>query len=236
MIVKKIKLTKSLRAQLPFSFAGIALLTTTLIGAVLLAIIWNYYTGLEKQYLKSNVKGTANNLSRIAENSEIYSGDSLTEFTDVFQNQAKVTAFLIQCRVRILDTNDNAVADTGSPSKSWNITVPKPKSRENNGDLLPRFEGEDDQGQSAFSIEPSENQRPQNDNPPAYSFQVNPNMFGYLLMQDAKMCSTAALQWSLRHLFMTPIRMCWGMSNFRKVPNTAVRSSTTSFAGGQSPA
>jgi len=180
--MKKLRLFKSLRAQLPFSFAGIALLTTTLIGVVLLAIIWNYYSGLEKRFLDSNVKGTANSLGRIADNSEIQAGDSLTEFTEVFQNQSKVAAFLVQCRVRILDTENNVIADTGSPSKSWNITVPKPRE---NDQQPPPQPNEDDPGQSAFSIEPSENQLPQQDeNPSAYSFRANPNMFGYLLMQD----------------------------------------------------
>ncbi len=180
--MNKIRQFKSLRAQLPISFAAIALLTTTLIGAVLLAIIWNYYSGLEKQYLDSNVRGTANSLSRIAENSGIKAGDSLSDFADVFQNQSRVAAFLVQCRVRVLDINNTVIYDTGSPSQSWKITVPKP--REKNQQPTPQPE-ENETEQPAFSIEPSENKPPQpGENPPAYSFQANPNMFGYLLMQE----------------------------------------------------
>jgi signal transduction histidine kinase len=180
--MRKLRLFKSLRAQLPISFAGIALLTTTLIGAFLLFIIWNYYSDMEKRFLDSNVHGTANSLSRIAENSDIYSGASLTEYKDVFQNQSKVAAFLVQSRVRILDLENDVITDTGSPSRSWNITVPRPKS--DNGQPPPQPEATAE-GESAFSIEPSENQRPQGENPQAFSFQANPNIFGYLLAQDA---------------------------------------------------
>ncbi|NPV39781.1 MAG: HAMP domain-containing histidine kinase [Anaerolineae bacterium] len=181
--MKTIRQFKSLRAQLPISFAAIALLTTTLIGAVLLAIIWNYYGGLEKQYLESNVRGTANSLSRIAENSGIQAGDSLSDFTDVIQNQSRVAAFLVQCRVRVLDTNNMVIYDTGSPSQSWNITVPKPKEK---SQQPPPLSEENVTEQPAFSIEPSENKPPQQgENPPAYSFQANPIMFGYLLMQES---------------------------------------------------
>jgi len=178
--MRKIKIFQSLRTQLPFFFAVIALLTTTLIGVVLLFIIWSNYSDVEKKYLDSNVRGTANSLSRIAENAEISPEDNLLEYQDVFQNQARVTAFLAQCRVRILDAQGNLVADSGPPSRSWKITVPRPRAE---GEPPPQPDSESGD-QSAFSIEPSENQPPQNDNPPAYSFQANPNMFGYLLMQD----------------------------------------------------
>ena len=210
--MKKRGFIQSLRAQLPISFAGVALLTTTMIGAALYFIIWNYYTGLEKNYLDGNVHGTANNLTRIAENSEISSDDSLMDFQDVFQDQVKVTAFLIQSRVRILDKDLNEIADSGSPSKSWKITMPGPQSANNqpppreeskgeqisDNEMIPGDDANDgtssssEAGQAAasdnspsFSLEPSDDQRSQNDNPPAYSLQANPDMFGFQLMQDA---------------------------------------------------
>jgi hypothetical protein len=49
-------------------------------------------------------------------------------------------------------------------------------------------------GAARLSIEPSENKPPQQgETPPAYSFQANPIMFGYLLMQESTMNSVAAL-------------------------------------------
>ena len=83
----------SLRTQLPLSYASIALITTTLIGAVLLFIIWNYYHGLEEKYLNSNLHGTANSLTRIVEENDINDPKLLKDYSDVFQNQANITAF-----------------------------------------------------------------------------------------------------------------------------------------------
>ncbi len=198
--MKKHKIFKSLRAQLPFSFAGIVLLTITLVGMVMYFTIWSYYSGLEKQYLDTNVHGTANNISRIVENSDITQNDSLMDYQDVFQNQAKLTAFLIQSRVRILDIDHNLIADSGSPSKSWNITVPRPQRNDTqpgppNGQNSGEAAGNDSAGTSqtptpdlsSFSLEPSENRPPQNANetPPDYSVQANPNLFGYIMVQDA---------------------------------------------------
>ena len=121
--MKRHKLFRSLRTQLPLSFGVLALLTTTLIGIVMALTIWKNYNNLENRYLNNNVFGTANSISRIVQKSEISLGDSLLEYQDVFQNQARITAFLIQSRVRILDVNGNAIADSGSPSQSWNIRM-----------------------------------------------------------------------------------------------------------------
>lgn len=194
MMKNKVRLFRSLRTQLPLSYIGIALLTTSMIGVVMLFTIGNYYSDLEKQYLDANIHGTANNLSRIAESFEIEQTDSLADFSDVFQNQVKVTAFLIQSRVRIMDTEGNVIADSGSPSRSWNITMSRPRPSE---DQQPPEQEEDtvsmgaessesDPAQSSFSLEPSNDNKPQqNRNLPAYSIQANPNMFGYQLLQDA---------------------------------------------------
>lgn len=177
---KKTRFLGSLRTQLPVSYASIALITTTLIGAVLLFIIWNYYHGLEEKYLNSNLHGTANNLTRIVEENDITDPESLIEYSDVFQNQANVTAFLIQSRMRVLDIERNVIADSGSPSKSWNITIPRPNS--NNGQQ-PSQTGANGDERPSFSLEKSEGQSSQDSesNPPPYSIQANPNMFGFLL-------------------------------------------------------
>ena len=183
-----------MRTQLPLSYIGIALLTTSMIGVVMLFTIGNYYSDLEKQYLDSNIHATVNNLSRIAESFEIGQSDSLADFRDVFQNQVKVTAFLIQSRVRILDIEGNVIADSGSPSRSWNITMSRPKpsddqrasSREDDSVLTDAENNDSESAQSSFSLEPSDENKPaQSGNLPAYSIQVNPNMFGYQLLQDA---------------------------------------------------
>ena len=48
---------KTLRLLLPLTYAGIALLATSLIGVVLFLIISNYYQTLEQKYLDGNAKG-----------------------------------------------------------------------------------------------------------------------------------------------------------------------------------
>ena len=203
--MKKHKLFKSLRTQLPLSFGALALLTTTLIGIVLALRIWKYYNNIENQYLNNNVFGTANSISRIVQKSEISLGDSLVEYQDVFQNQAKITAFLIQSRVRILDVNGYAVADSGSPTQSWNITVPRshysdqqsPSAADETHGIDPSSmptevadaeeipETENTTNTSSFSLEPSQEDDPtKNDDPQAaYSFQANLDIFGFILMQ-----------------------------------------------------
>jgi signal transduction histidine kinase len=177
---KKTRFLTSLRTQLPVSYASIALITTTLIGAVLLFIIWNYYHGLEEKYLNSNLHGTANSLARIIETNDITDPESLLRYSDVFQNQTNVTAFLIQSRMRVLDINRNVIADSGSPSRSWNITIPRPNS--SGGQQPAKTEPTGDERPS-FSLEKSEDQSSRNSdsNPPPYSIQANPNMFGFLL-------------------------------------------------------
>ncbi len=177
---KKTRFLDSLRTQLPLSYASIALITTTLIGAVLLFIIGNYYHGLEEKYLNSNLHGTANSLTRIVEENDITDPESLIDYSDVFQNQANVTAFLIQSRMRVLDIDRTVIADSGSPSKSWNITIPRPNSKSGQ---LPSQTGTNGDERPSFSLEKSEDQSLQDfeANPPPYSIQANPNIFGFLL-------------------------------------------------------
>lgn len=182
----------SLRTQLPLSYAGIALITTTLIGAVMFFIVSNYYHGLEEKYLNSNLRGTVNSVMSIVKDSDITESSTLVQYSDVFQNQADITAFLIQSRMRILDIDHNVIADSGSPSDSWNITIPRPKADE---EKEPQQSETTDNDQQSFSLERSDNQPRQdsNGNNPPYSIQANPNMFGFLLQdtgdEDSKRSS-----------------------------------------------
>lgn len=175
---------KSLRTQLPLSYAGIALITTTLIGAVSLFVIWNYYHGLEKAYLSSNLRGTVNSVMSIVEENQIDDPGTLAQYSDVFQNQTKITAFLVQSRMRILDADRNVIADSGSPSDSWNITIPKPKNADNKQPIDSSNSSEFTSGdQQSFSLQRSEDISPQDNGgkAPPYSIQANPAMFGFLL-------------------------------------------------------
>ncbi len=95
---------RMMRVRLALSYAGIALLVTISLGAVLLALLRSYYARMELDYLYSNAKAFSSlaapmlmkNLSK-----------------DVQDAQVSNLAFLSQTRVRILDPQKNVLADSG---------------------------------------------------------------------------------------------------------------------------
>ncbi len=177
------KFFRSLKVQMPYSFATISLITTSIIGLVLYFIIWNYYTGLEERYLDANVQGFSDNLTRIADTMDIQIDDSLEDYEYVFQGQSQLTAFLIQSRVKVMDNDHEIIADSGSPSESWNITIPNPPSSDDrSGDTS---SDENQNSPSSFSLEPSEGQLSGGEKPPPFTFRANPNIFGFQLKEDA---------------------------------------------------
>jgi hypothetical protein len=122
--MKKFLFLKTLRFLLPLTYAGIALLATSLLGVVLYLIIGNYYRGLEQSYLDGNAQGLAQSLSSLASREKILGNDNLKENVGLFKNQVNVAAFLMQSRVRILDSEGNVIADSGTPDKAWYIHLP----------------------------------------------------------------------------------------------------------------
>ena len=122
--MSKIQFPNTLRIQLPLTYAGIALLATSLIGAVLYLIIGNYYLTLEQKYLDGNARGLAQNLSDLSRREYISGTDGLHVNAEQFNNRVSLAAFLMQSRVRILDAAGNVIAASGKPTKDWNIHLP----------------------------------------------------------------------------------------------------------------
>jgi signal transduction histidine kinase len=98
----------SLRWWLPLSYAGIALLATLSLGAILLTILLVYYQAREQEYLDSNAQAVSARLAPLVANHAAPA---------VLQAEAQGFAFLLQSRVRILDTDRRVLVDSGLPSE-----------------------------------------------------------------------------------------------------------------------
>lgn len=163
------KFFRSLKVQLPYAFATMSLITTSLIGLVLYIIIWNYYSGLEVRNLDTNIHDLVNNLTGIARAIDIDVEDSIDDYGDIFQGQSELTAFLIQSRVKIMDSDHEIIADSGSPSESWTIPLSQLQSNES-------IPGITDLENNAINI---------NKDPAAFSIRGSPAILGFPLLHDA---------------------------------------------------
>ncbi len=172
---------KTLRLQLPLTYAGIALLATSLIGVVLFLIISNYYQTLEQKYLDGNANGLGRSLSALAHRENISGNGDIQTNLDLFKNQATVAAFLMQSRVKILDLDLNIIADSGTPTKAWYIHLPPSKEIPLPDQDTPS--GVDSTGQP-FSFSPGSKPESMGQNPPPPGFNASPNMFGFMLESE----------------------------------------------------
>jgi signal transduction histidine kinase len=95
---------RSIRWELPLSYAAIALLATLALGAVLLLTLRGYYRQLEQAYLESSALGFSQTLA------PVFQGESET-----LQAEVLGLSFLSQTRVRLLDPQGSTLADSGAP-------------------------------------------------------------------------------------------------------------------------
>lgn len=107
-------MSKSIRWRLAASFAGIALLATLALGAVLLTIVRGYYARQERAYLESSSQALASIMSIIVR----------SDFSpDMVQTQVENLSFLAQSRVRLLDANEGLIADSGPPASQQIVSL-----------------------------------------------------------------------------------------------------------------
>lgn len=106
----------SIRWLLPLSYAGIALLAAMALGGLLLVTLQKHYNELERSYLAGSAQS-------IAHSAEPMFRDRETLADDVFQSAADIYSFLVQARVRLLDVNQELIADSGSVSAKDLISV-----------------------------------------------------------------------------------------------------------------
>lgn len=97
---------KSLRWRLPLSYAGIALLATVSLGAVLLLLLQQVYRQQEQDYLIGNAQTISEQVAPILQNGEL----------DQLPAQVKGLSFLSQTRIKLFDASRSTqLADSGDP-------------------------------------------------------------------------------------------------------------------------
>lgn len=103
----------SIRWKLSLSFAGIALLTAFALGLALLVPMRAYYRKQERAYLEGNAASIALGLAPLY-------GDHQAQDLEA---HIKFLSFLAQARVRLLDKQENLIADSGSPNLAGTVSM-----------------------------------------------------------------------------------------------------------------
>jgi signal transduction histidine kinase len=94
----------SLRWRLSLAYAGIALLTAVVLGAIMLTVLSGFFVRSETAYLEASAHRVLNDVTEMTRN-----GQQPT----VAQLQGP--AFVTQSRVRVLDADGEVLVDSGSP-------------------------------------------------------------------------------------------------------------------------
>ena len=97
---------RSIRWRLPVSYAVIALLATLALGMVLLATLRSYYALREHENLSMNAQVVGDIVGRMV------SGE---QPQDLIKSQVTMLSFVSQARIRLLDTENAVLADSGNP-------------------------------------------------------------------------------------------------------------------------
>lgn len=97
---------KSIRWQLSFTYAGIALLATLLLGAIMLTILQQYYADQELGYLEENAFGIEQKIAAL---------HSSEKPAEVLERMLAAFAFFSNTQVRLLDPDGDVFLDTGPP-------------------------------------------------------------------------------------------------------------------------
>lgn len=101
-----IVLPQSIRWRLPLTYVGIAFIATLILGAALLATLRGYYANRERLHLEDNALVISETVQLLR---------SANQTSEQIAEQMRSLSFLMQARVRILDTAGNVVTDSGSP-------------------------------------------------------------------------------------------------------------------------
>src|SRR5574338_1613997 len=105
----------SIRWKLSLSFAGIALLTALALGLALLAPMRAYYRDQERAYLEGNAVSIALGLAPLYGNHQAQAQE--------LEAHIKFLSFLAQARVRLMDMQENLIADSGSPNLAGTVKM-----------------------------------------------------------------------------------------------------------------
>ena len=115
----------SLKTKLPVSFAGVALLTMLVLGAILVPLLGNYYSRSEASYLKAGAEQAAQDLSEvdwISVAAEVSAAGGATagagNATEVAaaRRQVQAVALSTQLRIRVFGPEGTLLVDSGPVS------------------------------------------------------------------------------------------------------------------------
>lgn len=115
----------SLKTKLPVSFAGVALLTMLVLGAILVPLLGNYYSRSETSYLKAGAEQAAQDLSEvdwISVAAEVSATGGATagagNATNVAaaRRQVQAVALSTQLRIRVFGPEGTLLVDSGPVS------------------------------------------------------------------------------------------------------------------------
>jgi signal transduction histidine kinase len=104
----------SIRWRLPASYGVIALLAALSLGSVMLLVLRSYYARQEREYLLGNAIALQPILVQVMQ-SDPPEG--------LLQDQITAIAFLSQVQIRLLDSNENVIADSGVPDSNHAVAV-----------------------------------------------------------------------------------------------------------------
>src|SRR5215213_7396955 len=97
---------KSIRWRLPLSYAAIALLATLVLGTVLLTSLRSYYAQREYDNLMGNAQVVGDIVGSMVQDEQA---------KDEIAAQVTTLSFVSQARIRLIDPNNNVLADSGNP-------------------------------------------------------------------------------------------------------------------------
>jgi signal transduction histidine kinase len=111
----------SLRRKLPAAFAGVALLTLVVLGAILVPLVSQHYARSEVSYLKAAAQQAASGLStvdwQVVAAAQKTAGDSSSPESVHALRRAQLVALSTQVRVRVYDPAGTLLVDSGPPDQ-----------------------------------------------------------------------------------------------------------------------
>lgn len=132
---------RSIRSRLALSFAGIALVAALSLGVVLLAILRNYYSNLEFDYLRTNAQAIGGLVATMNAKNVPH---------DEVQSQVENMAFLTQTRIQVFSSDNALLYDSGSPQNiNVNLGVMKPM-------MSLKLRGDSPGGESFIAVAPKQ--------------------------------------------------------------------------------
>ena len=108
-------LPKSIRWRFPLSYAGIALLATLALGAVLLITLRSYYAAREQRNF--------NRECPVDQRISLRACTPTIDLQEQINTQINTLSFVSQARIQLYDTQGHLLADSGDPSEKQMLTM-----------------------------------------------------------------------------------------------------------------